>query len=95
MVGKTREYKYKPPTCDVKLSSGCLYLNGKQHIFKSFIKKNLPDGIYEIYLQNNEPIILRRRLDRQHAATTEAFEIFLDTSNRWLRCINSIIIGEK
>lgn len=93
--GEQREYKYKAPTCDVKLKDGCLYLDGNNQIFGRFKTTQHPNGIYEIYLENNEPVILRRRDDRKHAATPIQFETFLKTSENWVQCINSIIIGHK
>lgn len=81
ITSQNREYKFKMPTCDVRLKAGKLYLdNSSVPISYDTFSHYVDDIIYEIVKRPQGFIILRKRSDRIYTSSLEEYQTFLKNS---------------
>jgi hypothetical protein len=96
LIDGHQEYKYKIPTCDVRMLNNKLYIDNEKFTnsidYRSYCKMRLENGIYEIHVPINAIFkkdtgtfnlpfkILRSRIDRDHTSTLKEFDDFIEAS---------------
>ncbi|MCJ7481845.1 MAG: hypothetical protein MUO31_02660 [Thermodesulfovibrionales bacterium] len=84
------EYKYKSPTCDIRITKGRIYIDSYPMPVDMSTYPKLQDGIYEIKLPTEAVFIakydkfsmkydiIRKRYDRVHTSTAAEFASFVN-----------------